>query len=697
MNKDILVVNGMTCAACSNTVEKYVGRKKGVIDASVNLILNTLSVTYDNTLKREDIAKYIEEAGYSYGGVFDPKKDLEANNKNKKEIKIFGILLIIVLVISMGSMFIKINMNIINIITFIFSCLFIYYGRNTLKVGFKSLKIKDPNMDSLVFIGVLANFIYSFFDMILGSMNTYFESICTIIYFVKLGEYIEDKGRSKTRDAIKEMVTMTPPKAYKIVNSKIKEVSIDEVKKGDILSVKKGERIAVDGIVTKGISHIDASFVTGESKPIKIKKGSHVLASEINLDDYIEYKAENIGPKSTISEIIHMVMDSSNNKTEIEKESNKYSSIFTKLVIIISIITFILNLIITHNISISLERFVSVLVVACPCALGLASPLALMNANSLSLKHKILLRNNIPLELSNKVDIVLFDKTGTLTEGKITLDKINNYSNISEENLLEIISSLEHLSSHPLARCFDKYKYIKVKDFKSYSNGLEGYLIGKYKYYLGSKKYIEAYTDEKKDPDASFYLVQNHKILASIYVKDKIREESKETIEKLRKRNIKTIMLTGDNDNAGLSVGKELSIDDIYSSLMPKDKIDFIKKLRKSHKIMMVGDGINDAPSLTEADVGVSLKESTAVAESSANVILLDNNLNKIIKLIDISNKTNKIIKENLVWAFLYNILMIPIACGLTKINLSPTISSIAMLMSSLSVVLNSLRLGKEK
>lgn len=704
MKKDILKVDGMTCVACSNTVEKYVKKQKGVTDASVNLILGTINVTYDDTLTRNDIAKFIEKSGYKYGGIFNPNKDIVKHEKSLKDIKLFGILLIIILYLSMGSMIglpgIH-NMKLLGTITFIFSIIYIYYGRDLLRVGFKSLIIREPNMDSLVFVGVFANFIYSFINLIFlytgkNNMNIYFESICTIIYFVKLGELIEERGRESAVSAIKELVTMTPSKAHKVKKGKIEEVSIDEIKKGDTLCVKKGERFAVDGIITKGTSHADNSFVTGESMPVKIEKGSKVLASSINLDDYVEYKAENIGPNSTISEIVHMVMDSSNNKTEIEKKSDIVSSYFTKIVLLVSVISLVISLIVTKNINASLTHFVSVLVVACPCALGLASPLALLNANNLCLKNKILVRNNTPLIEASKVNVAIFDKTGTLTKGKIRIYKINNYSNISKENILEIISSLEHLSQHPIARVFDEYKYIKVKEYKSHSNGIEGYVIGKYKYYIGNSEFIKKYTEEVKDKDASFYLVSNKKILASIYIKDELREESFKVVEDLRKKNIKSVMLTGDSEKVAKDVAKTLLMDEHKASLLPKEKHEYIKELKKEKTVMMIGDGINDAPSLEEADVGISLKGSTSIATNSANVILLDNNLRKILRLIDISEKTCKIINENLVWAFIYNALMIPIACGLTPLKLSPTLSSIAMVLSSLSVVLNSLRLRKE-
>ena len=533
MKRDVLIVNGMTCAACSGTVEKYVSKQKGVSSAVVNLILGTLTVTYDDSLSREDIAKFIEMSGYKYGGVFDPNKDLNTNKTNNRLLIIFGVFLAILLYLSMGGMIglpsIS-NMIVLASITCIFSIAYMIYGKDILKVGYKSLLLKDPNMDSLVLIGVVANFIYSFINLILLYLgyhtmnNLYFESICTIIYFVKLGEAIESSGRDKTKDAIKEMVTMTPSIAHILVDGKIKEISIDSIKKGNLLCAKEGERIAVDGVVTKGESHVDNSFVSGEAAPVKIKKGSKVLASSINLDTYIEYKAENIGPKSTISEIIHMVMDSSNNKTTVEKKADLYSSYFTKAILLISLITFFIYIIITKDFNKSLTHFVSVLVV-----------------------NKILLRNSIPLEITKNIDTIIFDKTGTLTEGKITLDKINNYSTISDENILEIISSLEHLSTHPLARIFDKYNYLKVKDFKNSSNGLEG-IVNSTKFYIGNTKYIEKYVKIEKDRDASFYLANEKNVLAAIYVKDKVRREASKLIKELHNKNIKTIMLTGDNE-----------------------------------------------------------------------------------------------------------------------------------------------------
>ena len=718
MKKIIIKVGGMSCSACSNKVEKHLNKQDGV-EASVNLVLGQALINYDEEKVRLiDIERFIYESGYEYLGIYNEKE------KDKKDYSLqliigFGVLVLILMLVSMLTMHSK--SIIYSMIILILTITFLVYGFDIIKSGIKKLIHRSPNMDSLVTIGVLTSFIYSLVNLIIlivtkKHVYLYFESVAMIIYFMKLGRYLENKSKEKTKSAIEDLVTITPEKAYlKVDEENVKEVTIDEVKVGDILVCKAGEKIAVDGIVVNGESHVDEAFITGESEKVKKKGKDRVLAGSFVIDGYIEYKAENIGPNSTISEIVRLVMESVNTKAPISKIADKVSSIFVPSIFALAIITFIMYLICTKNFNTSLQTFVTILVIACPCALGLATPLAIVTSSGRAAQEGILIKTSEILEKANKVDTIIFDKTGTLTYGTLRVAKLNNYSDYTNDELLTLVASLEHKSTHPIASAFKTYreehnlKLKKVEKFSVISNlGIAGTINDK-KIYLGSSKILEKlelYNKYKKEEailasqgNSIVYVIENKKVIALIGIQDIVRNETMKTITELKRLGKEVIMLSGDNKKTAERIAKDINIDNVVADQLPQDKERLLKDLKNNNKIvMMIGDGINDAPSLSIADVGVSLNSGTDIAANSSDVILMHNNLLRIVDLINISTKTLRIIKENLFWAFFYNLLMIPIAIGILKpigITITPVIASIAMTISSLTVVINSLRLRK--
>lgn len=725
MNKVILKIDGMSCSACSSGLEKYLNRQKGIISASVNLVLEQALIEYDDNLNLEDLDRFVSEAGFESLGVYDPSKEEKKVNK-KNYLLVFACLLIVLVYISMSHMiglpvipFLHMINHPINygLSLLILTIPFLIYGFDIVKNGIKNIIHRIPNMDSLVTIGVISSFIYSLFNliMILYGKNDYvekiyFESVATILFFVKLGRSIEASSNEKTKEAIKELVQITPNYALLKTKNGSKKITIDEVKKGDILVCNAGEKIAVDGTITLGKTHIDESFITGESLPSKKKEDDYVVAGSMNIDGYIEYKANKIGKNSTISEIVRLVIESSNTKAKISTLADKVSSFFVPFVFAIAIITLIAYILLGYEFNESLISFVCVLVIACPCALGLATPLAVVISEGKCAKNGILVKSSQVLENANLVDTIVFDKTGTLTYGKLKISEVYNYSNYSKKELLNIVSSIERNSSHPIANAFKSEFSIKKFDSVEVIGGVGlKAKINKDIYYLGNNKLFrkvnitnEHINDEEKlsnDGNAIIYVIENRKVIGLIGVKDILRDNIKETINELNKRKINIIMLTGDNENTASIVANSIGIKNVIANVLPKDKTNIIKSLTKEGKrVMMVGDGINDAASLATSLIGVSIKSGTDIASDSADVILMNDKIENIIKLIDRSKKTIKIIKENLFWAFIYNIIMIPIAIGLFKkfgISINPMFSSISMMISSLTVVLNSLRLRR--
>ena len=732
MKSIILAIDGMTCSACSNGLEKYLNKQNGIYEANVNLVMANATITYDEQiLNQEKIEKYVKQAGFKSLGLFK-KFDIEKNNKKeKRKFIIFTILAIITMYISMGHMiglptinFLNAEYNPINyaVSLLVLTIAFFGYGYDILKNGYKNLIHKIPNMDTLVAIGVISSFIYSLYGMymiIKGHMHyimsLYFESTAIVIYFVKLGRYIDGISKDKTKDAIRKLVEITPNKAIIEVNGKQKEVTLDEIKKGDIVISKAGDKIAVDGEIIEGKTHLDESFITGESKPATKNVGDKVIAGSLNYDGFIKYKAEKIGKESTVSEIVKLVVEASNTKAPIAKIADQISGYFVPVVIIIAILSFVAYLILGYDFGTALSTFVTVLVVACPCSLGLATPLAIVISEGICASNGILVKKSEILENASKINTIVFDKTGTLTYGKLRISQIYNYSNLSEKELIKIAGSIEETSTHPIGKAFVEYMQenkiakLEAKNIENIAGyGLTGEIDNK-KIILGNRKIIQKFSIENKyledekalanNGNSIIYVANEKEILALIGVNDIVRKNAKNVIENLKKRNIKAIMLTGDNKETTEKIGNELGIDKVISNVLPSQKSETIKQLKEDgNKVMMCGDGINDSPALTNADIGVSVKSGTDIAMDSSDVILTKNDLDSILKLIKISEKTIKNIKQNLFWAFFYNCLMIPVAIGMLKpigISINPMIASLAMVFSSFTVILNALRLKK--
>ena len=729
MKKVTLSIAGMTCSACSNTIDKYLKKQKGIEDSLTNLVLACTTVTYDEGLLNiDDIEKYINEVGYKSLGLYKEIDNTKELDNQKRLLLIFLLLVIIMIYICLSKMIHIPIISILNIsnhpkihsvILFLISCLFIGYGFDILIKGIKNLFNKSPNMDSLVTIGVLSNFIYSTINTIkvlngnyLLTNNLYFDSVVMIIYIVKIGRYIDSINKEKTKEAIKDLVQITPTSALIKKDYKEKEITIDEVKEDMILICKPGMRIAVDGIITEGLTHTDESFLNGESLPVKKNVGDEVVAGSINIDSYIEYKATRIGPKSTISEIVKLVTEASNTKPHISHLVDRISTFFVPTIIIIALLTLMIHLILKQPMNEAITYFVDVLVISCPCALGLATPLAIVISIGNSAKQGILIRNSKVLEIANKVDTIVFDKTGTLTKGKLQVTECLSYSDYSAEELLNIVANLESKSNHPIALAFKNHitKNIKILSYKEFPGiGFKGG-IGKSSFYVGNDKIFKELRltkgqiqedDEKKlleEGNSIIYVFENKQLVGLIGIRDEIKEESKRLISILKKHNIDTFIISGDNKVITSKIGKELDANNAIGGILPKEKTSLIKQyLKEGRIIMMVGDGINDAPSLKTADIGVSVYGSTDIAANSADVLLLKDDLLKIIDIIRISKKTFNTIKLNLFWAFFYNIIMIPIAMGFFPIKITPVFAALAMMLSSITVVLNSLILKNYK
>ena len=722
MKKLVLKIDGMTCSACSSGLEKYLNKQVGIKSCNVNLVLAIATIEYENLTKKQ-IENYIKEAGFKSLGEFKGIDDLETGKSDKNKLIILGILILFIMYISMSEMlnlpsipFINHNYPLIFTTTMLFvTLIFLWYGFDILKSGIKNLLHKMPNMDTLVMFSVLFSFLYSFYgyiNIILFDSqqftSLYFESTCMVIYFIKLGRFIENISKDKTKNSIKNLVQITPKNAILKRDGKEEKVTIDKIVINDILISRSYDKIAVDGEVVEGRIYVDESFITGESNPVLKEKGSKVIAGSICYDGYIEYKALKIGKESTISEIVKLVVEATNTKSKIQKLADKISGYFVPFIILVAILTFIIQLLIGVSFEKSLIHMVTILVVACPCALGLAVPLVVVVSNGLCAKKGLFLRNSDVLEKAKNIDTVVFDKTGTLTYGKLNIFKVYNYSNLPDEKLLDIVSNLEKHSSHPISRAFNLKKKFTVTDFKTLDGmGIYGKINNK-DYYLGNEKIIlnlKIKNNYKKDYNfliknacSIIYIIENRKIIGLIGVRDIIRSDIKDIINKFYNNRINVIMLTGDNDITAKVIASELGIKKVIANVFPNMKANYVKKLVDSgRKVIMVGDGINDAPALATATIGVSVNDGTDVAMDSSDVILMNNDMNNILDLIVISKKAYKVIKQNLFWAFFYNLCMLPIAMGLLEnfgISMTPMFGSIAMIFSSLTVVFNSLRFG---
>ena len=739
MKKVLLKIDGMTCSACSNGLEKYLNKQEGIKQASVNLVMNNASIEYDETvLDIPQIEKIVEKAGFESLGIDKLEKEKKKVSNEKYKLIVLTILAIIILYISMGQMIglpifkiLDMHHNPINfsIIQCILSIIAIYLAKDIIRNGYKNLIHKTPNMDTLVALGVISSLLYSIYNtyqIFTGNEEAvhhlYYESIVIILFFIKIGKYVEGRNKDKTKEAIQDLMMITPNLATIEKDGQQKQVTLDEIQKGDIVICKPGEKIAVDGEIVEGITHIDEAFITGESVPVKKITGNKVIAGSMNYDGSIKYKAEKIGKESTVSEIVRMVVEATNTKAPIAKIADTISGYFVPGIILIAMLSSIIWGILGKDIGFIINIFITVLVVACPCSLGLATPLAIVMASGLASRKGILIKSSEALENAHKIKTIVFDKTGTLTKGHLSISKIYNYSDLKEEEIIEAVASIENHSEHPIARGIVKYAEEKkiqmnsktVTDFKNISGyGIEAnyngvtYLIGNKKLMLENHINIDKTIKENEinddetlenDGNSILFVVKEQTLIALIGVKDIIKENAKEVIDKLKEQNISTVMLTGDNEKTAKTIGKIIGIENVIAGVVPKQKAEEITKLKENGLVMMCGDGINDSISLVKADIGVSVGSGTDIAMDSSDVVLMKDNLDKINDLIQISKKTMRIIKQNLFWAFFYNICMIPIAAGVLiplGITMNPMFAAFSMTISSVTVTLNSLRLKR--
>lgn len=729
MKKILLKIGGMTCSACSSGLEKYLNKQEGINQVSVNLVMNNANIEYDEQkLNLQTIEKFIQKAGFESLGIDKLEKEERKKSKEKYKLIIITFISILILYISMAQMiglpsipYFDMMTNSINyaISLFILTTIVLIMGINIIKNGYKNLIHKTPNMDTLVMIGVLSSYIYSIFGTIMilkgnsqYAHHLYFESSAIVIFFIKIGKYIEGKNKDKTKEALQELMTITPNHATIIRNEKEIVVTLDEIQKGDIVVCKPGEKIAVDGTIIEGITHINESFITGESVPVKREKEQKVIAGSINYEGTIKYRAEKIGKESTVSEIVRLVVEATNTKAPIAKVADKISEYFVPVIIVISIISFLIWFIISKNIAFAINIFVTILVVACPCSLGLATPLAIVIASGKASRKGILIKTSEALENSHKLKTIVFDKTGTLTNGELTISKIYKYSDIEEKEIIKKVASIENKSEHPIARAIVNYakkqniNFQEIAEFKAipgygvYSKIEENeYLIGNKKLLEENKIEIDNEKDEtmlELDGNSILWIVENKKIIALIGVKDTIKENARKIIQQLKNKKIEVVMLTGDNQKTAEVIAEQIGIEKVIANVLPKQKAEEIKRLKQNGLVAMCGDGINDSVSLVTADIGISISSATDIAIDSSSVVLMNNNLESINSLIDISKKTIGNIKQNLFWAFFYNVCMIPIACGVfvgLGVTMNPMFAAFAMTISSLTVVLNALRL----
>lgn len=730
MKKVLLKIDGMTCSACSSGLEKYLNKQDGIKESVVNLVMNNASIEYDDTkLTLDQVEKFVEKAGFTSLGIDNFEKD--EKKKSNEKYKLIGITIIslLVLYISMSHMvglpvipFLHMLNHPINfaVALFILTTIVLVMGRDILKNGYKNLIHKTPNMDTLVTIGVLASYIYSIYgtiQILKGQKdyveNLYYESAAIVIFFIKIGKFVENKNKDKTKEALKSLMSITPNNATIIRDEKEVKLTIDEIQKGDIVICKPGEKIAVDGEIVDGETHINESFITGESVPVKRVVGSKVIAGSINYEGTIKYKAEKIGRESTVSEIVRLVAGATATKAPIAKIADKISGYFVPVVLVIAVISFVLWFAISKDLAHAINIFVSILVVACPCSLGLATPLAVVIASGNASKKGILVKTSEALENTHKVKTICFDKTGTLTKGILSVSKIYNYGGIEENELIKKVASIENKSEHPIARAIVNYAKEKnieleeVKEFKAIAgfgvsaetNERDKYLIGNSKLMNNENIEILNNEDEKtlvNEGNSILFVSKNGKLVALIGVKDVLKENVAEVIKELKAKHIEIVMLTGDNEKTAEIIAKQIGIDKVISNVTPKEKAGKIKELKKDGLVMMCGDGINDSVSLVTSDIGVSISSGTDIAMDSAQVVIMNDDLEKINELREISEKTIRNIKQNLFWAFFYNVCMIPIACGILEpfgVEMNPMIAAFAMTISSLTVVLNALRL----
>lgn len=734
MNKFInrkFYITGMTCSACSAFIERTINKMSGINSCTVSLVTNTMIVEYNEELcSDQSIIQKVIEIGYGASLSPKPEKTKEVNSKKTKLIA-SAIILVMLMYVSMGHMFglpipqflhhpTDTNLSssfYLGLVQLVLVIPIVVLNFDYFIRGFKHLIKRNPNMDSLIAVGAIASLVYGIINLIqalIGWINNdfllvtkiyeqyYFESAGSILTFVSIGKYFESLSKKKTTEAIAKLVNLTPSEVLVKKEQEYVIVPIEKVKEKDYVMIKPGMQVPLDGVIIEGETSINSASLTGESIPLYKKNGDKVLAGTLNISGTIIIEVTHVYEDSSISKIVKLVEEASNSKMPISRIVDKVARVFVPVVICISIITAIIWSFIDKNQI--FEHAISVLVISCPCALGLATPLGIMVASGTAASHGILIRNSACLEILKDVNTVVFDKTGTLTKG---LMKVRNIKTVKTgyQELINIAYSIEKNSNHPLASSFCEkvesevtkvYVFDKIIEKPGLgviaTLGNDKYLVGNPKLLLDNKVIIS----ENSEDFTKVMIARGTELLGIITFDDEIKEQSFELIKTLKNMKIKTVLLSGDNYTTTHKMAKTLEIDECYAEAMPEDKKNIVDNLKKQGKVLMVGDGINDAVALTTADIGMAIGDGTDIAIDSADIVILGMDLGHIVEAIELSKKTIDIIKINLFWAFFYNAICIPIAAGVLVplgITISPMIGSLMMSLSSICVVLNSLRL----
>lgn len=739
-------VTGMSCAACSTRVEKAVTKLEGVTACSVSLLTNSMGV--EGEVAPETVIRAVEEAGYGASLKGAEKKQSVSEQEDalkdretpilKKRLFSSIIFLIILMYISMGHMmwnwplpaFFMDNHVAMGLLQLLLTVIIMVINQKFFISGFKSLFHKAPNMDTLVALGSSAAFVYSTYALfamtdaqVKGDMDAvmhymhefYFESAAMILTLITVGKMLEAHAKGKTTDALKGLMQLAPKTAVILKDGKEQEVSIEQVKKGDLFVVRPGENIPVDGIIVEGSSAINESALTGESIPVDKEKGDDIFAATINQSGFLTCEATKVGEDTTLSKIIQMVSDAAATKAPIAKVADKVSGVFVPVVILLALVTIVVWLLAGESVGFSLARGISVLVISCPCALGLATPVAIMVGNGVGAKNGILFKTAESIEQTGKMDVIALDKTGTITKGEPTVTDVIPGEGITEEALVEYAASLESKSEHPLASAIIQYageQNIQMDEVTEFTalpgNGLTAKQKGE-QLFGGNQIWIqkqvtiadtilqkaEMLAKEGKTP---LFFAKEKTFLGIIAVADVIKEDSARSVKQLQDMGLRVVMLTGDNENTAKAIGRQAGVDQVIADVLPEGKEQVVRQLQKQGKVAMVGDGINDAPALTRADMGIAIGAGTDIAIDAADVVLMKSRLLDVPAAIRLSRATLKNIHENLFWAFFYNVIGIPLAAGIWipifGWKLNPMFGAAAMSLSSFCVVTNALRLN---